>query len=81
VSLSESLLNHPRVQQVASLLPIAMLTALVVTDLFGAHGRYSEDWPALAGVASGALALVLRRSLVSVFLVAVVVTALVRALS
>ncbi len=50
VSLPESVLNHPRVQQTAGLLPVAMLTALVVTDLFGANGRYSADWYALAGV-------------------------------
>jgi len=81
VSLSDSLLNHPRVQQTAGLLPVAMLTALVVTDLFGANGRYSADWPALAGVASGAAALSLRRSLVTVFLIAIAVTAAVRALT
>jgi branched-subunit amino acid transport protein len=79
VSLSDSLLNHPRVQQVAGLLPVAMLAALVVTDLFGSNGRYSADWPALAGVAFAAVALCLRRSLVIVFLIAIVVTAVVRA--
>jgi branched-subunit amino acid transport protein len=39
VSLPESVLNHPRVQRTAGLLPVAMLTALVVTDLFDANGR------------------------------------------
>lgn len=81
VSLSDSLLNHRRVQQTAGLLPVAMLTALVVTDLFGANGHYSADWPALAGVASAAAALRLRRSLVTVFLIAIAVTAAVRALT
>ena len=32
VSLPASLLSHPRVQRIAGLLPIAMLSALVVTD-------------------------------------------------
>ena len=50
VSLPGSVLNHPGVQRVASLLPVAMLTALVVTGLFGAGGRYSADWPAPAAV-------------------------------
>jgi len=79
VSLSDALLNHPRVQHVAGLLPVAMLAALVVTDLFGSNGRYGADWPALAGVGSGAVALRLRRSLVTVFLIAIAVTAAVRA--
>ena len=38
VSLPASVLNHPRVQRTAGLLPVAMLTALVVTDLFDANG-------------------------------------------
>ena len=81
VSLPQSVLNHPRVQQTAGLLPVAMLSALVVTDLFGANGRYSADWYALAGVGAAAVALRLRQSLVVVFLVAVAVTAMVRALT
>jgi branched-subunit amino acid transport protein len=78
VSLPGSVLNHPGVQRVASLLPVAMLTALVVTDLFGADGRYTADWPALAGVGAGAVALRFGRSLVVVFLVAIATTALIR---
>jgi branched-subunit amino acid transport protein len=81
VSLPQSVLNHPRVQQTAGLLPVAMLTALVVTDLFGANGRYSADWYAMAGVGAGAVALRLRQSLVVVFLVAVAATAALRALT
>ena len=53
VSLPESVLNHPRVQRTAGLLPVAMLTALVVTDLFDANGRYTADWPTLAGIGAG----------------------------
>ena len=53
VSLPESVLNHPRVQRTAGLLPVAMLTALVVTNLFDANGRYTADWPTLAGIGAG----------------------------
>jgi branched-subunit amino acid transport protein len=79
VSLPDSVLNHRHVQRSAGLLPVAMLAALAVTDLFDANGRYVTDWPALAGVGSGAVALRLRQSLVVVFLVAIVVAATVRA--
>jgi branched-subunit amino acid transport protein len=81
VSLPDSVLGHPRVQRTAGLLPVAMLTALVVTDLFSTGGRYSADWPALAGVAVGALALRRGSSLVVVFLVAIAVAALLRAVT
>ena len=43
VSLPESILNHPKVQRVAQLLPIAMLSALVAVELFdgGGHMRWT----------------------------------------
>ena len=40
VSMPESILNHPKVQRVAQLLPIAMLSALVAVELFDGGGRY-----------------------------------------
>jgi branched-subunit amino acid transport protein len=76
VSLPESILNHPKVQRVAQLLPIAMLSALVVVELFDGGGRYSLDWRTLAGVAAGVIALLLRRGFLVVFLIAISVTAL-----
>ncbi len=78
VSLPASVLSHPRVQRTASLLPVAMLTALVVTDLFDTNRHYSADWHTLVGVGAGAVALWLGRSLVVVFLVAIVTTAALR---
>jgi branched-subunit amino acid transport protein len=78
VSLPASVLNHPRVQRTADLLPVAMLTALVVTDLFDAGGRYHADWGTLAGVGAGAVALWRGRSLIFVFLLAIATTALLR---
>jgi branched-subunit amino acid transport protein len=81
VSLPESILNHAKVQRVAQLLPIAMLSALVVVELFGGGGRYSLDWRTLAGVAAGVIALLLRRGFLVVFLIAISVTALLRLVS
>jgi branched-subunit amino acid transport protein len=78
VSLSESILNHPKVQRVAELLPIAMLSALVAVELFDGGGRYRVDWRTLAGVAAGVIALLLRRGFLAVFVVAISVTALLR---
>lgn len=78
VSLPESILNHPKVQRVAQLLPIAMLSALVAVELFDGGGRYSLDWRVLAGVAAGVIALMLRRGFLVVFLIAIFVTALLR---
>jgi branched-subunit amino acid transport protein len=78
VSMPESILNHPKVQRVAQLLPIAMLSALVAIELFDGRGRYSLDWPTLAGVAAGVVALLLRQGFLVVFLIAIAVTALLR---
>jgi branched-subunit amino acid transport protein len=75
VSLPGPVLSHPRVRRIAGLLPIAMLTALVVTDLFDMNGRYTADWHTLAGVGAGAIALRLGRSPVVVFVTAIAVTA------
>lgn len=81
MSLPASVLGHPRVQRISRLLPVAMLTALVVTDLFDANGHYSADWRTLAGVGVGAVALRLGQSLVVVFLLAIVTTAVLRAVA
>jgi branched-subunit amino acid transport protein len=80
VCLPESALRHPRVQRMAGLLPLAMLSALIVVDLFGSSGRYRIDWHAVAGVAAAAVALRLRQGLLIVFLVAVAVSAVSRLL-
>ena len=81
VSLPESVLAHPRVQRIAGLLPVAMLSALIVTDLFDSNRHYTADWHTLAGVGAGAVALWRGRSLVVVFVVAIAVTALLRAVA
>lgn len=81
LSLPASVLNQPRMQRTAGLLPIAMLSALVITDLFDKNGRYSVDWHTLAGVGAGAIALRFGRSLAVVFVVAIATTAILRALA
>ena len=78
VSLPQSVLAHPRVQRIASLLPVAMLSALIATDLFDADRHYHADWHTLIGVGVGAVALWRGRSLLQVFLLAIAVTALLR---
>lgn len=81
LSLPGSVLADPRVQRVTTLLPVAMLSALVCVQLVdGGGGSYALDWRVLAGVAAGAVALLLRRGFLVVFVVAVVVTALLRLL-
>jgi branched chain amino acid efflux pump len=81
LSLPESVLNQPRVQRVAALLPAAMLSALVAMQLFDGGGRYVLDWRTLAGVGAAVVALLLRQGFLVVFLVAIGVTALLRLLT
>ena len=81
MSLPESVLNHPKVQRVAGLLPAAMLAALVAVQLFDGGGRYAVDWRTLVGVLAGVVALLLRRGFLVVFLVAIGVTAVLRLLT
>lgn len=78
VSLPQSVLNHPRVQRTASLLPPAMLSALIVTGLFDANGHYGADWPVIAGVSAGAIAMRFRASLVMVFVIAIATCAVIQ---
>jgi branched-subunit amino acid transport protein len=80
VAVPASVLNHPRVQRVAALLPIAMLAALVVVELLDDGGRYGWDPAALAGVGVGVLALLARQGVLVVFGAAVGATALLRLL-
>jgi branched-subunit amino acid transport protein len=85
LSLPSSVLADQRVQRVTTLLPVAMLSALVCVQLVEpgtdkGGGPYAVDWRVLAGVAASAVALLLRRGFLVVFVVAVVVTALLRLL-
>lgn len=81
LSLPTSVLDQPTVRRVASYLPVAMLAALVATQLFDGGGRYAVDWRTLAGVGAAVVALVLRQGFLVVFCVAVGVTAVLRLLA
>ncbi len=81
MSVPQSLIGHPRVKRTAELLPIAMLSALIATDLFDQNRHYTADWHTLAGVGAGVIALWRGRSLVVVFAIAIAVTAVLRAVT
>ena len=81
LSVPESVLNQPRVRNVAHFQPVAMLAALVAVQLVDHGGHYAVDWRPLVGVCAGVVALLLRRGLLVVFLVAISVTALLRLLT
>lgn len=81
LSLPESVLANPRVQRIAALLPVAMLSALVASGLLTSGRHYALDWRLLAGVATGAVALWRGRSLLVVFVLAIAATALLRAIT
>lgn len=78
VALPTAVLDHHVVRRVAVLLPVAMLAALVVVELFDDGGRYGADWRTLAGMVAAVVALLLRQGVLVVFVVAVAVTALLR---
>jgi branched-subunit amino acid transport protein len=81
LSLPKSVLDHPVVRRIAGFLPVAMLAALIAVSLFDGGRRYSVDWRALVGMASGVVALLLRAGFLVVLVVAVVVTAVLRAIT
>jgi branched-subunit amino acid transport protein len=58
-----------------------MLTALVVVDVLAPDGHPHVNWPVLAGVATGAVALRFDRPLPVVLLAAVITTAGIRLIS
>ena len=78
LSLPESVINRPRVQIVAGFLPVAVLAALIVTQLFDGGGSWTADWRVLAGFAAAVVLLLLKRGFLTVFFGAIIVTALLR---
>ena len=81
LSLPESVLGRPVVRRIAAFLPVAMLAALIAVSLFDGGRRYTVDWRALVGMGAGVVALLLRAGFLVVLVVAVVVTALLRAVT
>jgi hypothetical protein len=80
MSLPSAWLEDPRVLRVATLLPVALLAALVAVQTFGSGRALVLDARA-AGVAVAAVAVLLRAPFLLVVVLAAVTAAVVRALS
>lgn len=76
-SVPARLLDRPRIRRVAVLLPIALLAALTALQTVSSGARLVVD-PRLAGVAAGAVALLLRAPFLVVVGIAALTAALVR---
>jgi|SRR5690625_307358 len=81
LSLPKSFLERDDVRRVAAFLPVAMLAALVATEMFDGGGHLAVDPRLLAGVGAGVVALLLRGSILVVIVVAAATTALLRLLT
>jgi hypothetical protein len=79
LSLPERLLDNPRIRRIAALLPVALLAALTAIQTVATGSRLVID-ARLAGVAAGAVALLLRAPFLVVVAVAAGTAALIRLL-
>ena len=79
MSLPERVLNHPTVERVADLIPVALLAALVAVQVFADGTSLSVDARVL-GLAFAVVALLLRMPFLVVVVGASVVAALARLL-
>lgn len=75
-SLPNSVLNHPLVQRINGLIPIALLSALVAVQTFGANEEIVIDHR-LSGVAAAAIALRFKANFPLMMLIAAVTSAVV----
>jgi|SRR5699024_6140884 len=78
LSLPASVVAHPRVQRVAGFLPIAILSALIATQLFDGGHTWALDWAVLGGFTAAVVLLLFKRDFLTVFFGAILVTALLR---
>lgn len=80
LSIPRSVLDRPVVQRIADLIPVALLAALIATQVFAG----TDDQPALVldarvvGLGAAVVALLLRTPFIVVVFVAALVAALVR---
>ncbi len=79
LSVPDRVLRHPRVSLAADLLPIALLSALVAVQVFGADSALTLD-ARLVGLGVAVVALLLRASFLVVVFAAALSAALVRLL-
>ncbi|MEV6317636.1 AzlD domain-containing protein [Streptomyces sp. NPDC051776] len=80
LSVPAGALERPRIKQLAALIPVALLAALIAIQTVGADDRTLVLDARAAGLAGAAVALVLRAPFLVVVAVAVLITAGVRAL-
>jgi len=80
LSVPERVLDHPVAQRIAGLLPIALLAALVVVQVFGGTRELVLD-ARVVGLGVAVVALVLRAPFLVVVAAAAVAAALVRLVS
>lgn len=79
LSVPERVLRHPRVSLAADLLPIALLSALVAVQVFGADRALTLD-ARVVGLGVAVVALLMRASFLVVVAAAALAAALVRLL-
>jgi len=77
LSLPARVLEHPRVERVADLIPVALLAALVAVQVFASGTSLTIDARA-AGLAAAVVALLLRAPFLVVVFVAAATAALLR---
>lgn len=75
----EKVLAHPRVRRIATLMPVALLAALIVMQTFSSGSRFTLDARA-AGLAAALVAVLLRAPFLVVVVAACATTAVVRLL-
>jgi branched-subunit amino acid transport protein len=79
LSVPPRVLEHPRVERVADLLPVALLAALIGVQVFGSTRAHHLTVDArLAGLAVAAVALLLRAPFLVVVVLAAATAALLR---
>lgn len=77
LSVPKQMLEDPRIQKIAALLPVALLAALIVTQTFSEGHRLTIDVRVI-GVACALVAVLFRAPFLLVVALAAVSTALVR---
>ncbi|MQA77503.1 MAG: AzlD domain-containing protein [Streptosporangiales bacterium] len=75
----EKVLEHPRVRRITTLMPVALLAALIVMQTFSSGSRFTLDARA-AGLAAALVAVLLKAPFLVVVVAACATTALVRLL-
>ncbi|MER6830073.1 AzlD domain-containing protein [Streptosporangium sp. NPDC000563] len=78
LSAPRRVLDHPGVQRFATLVPVALLAALIAVQTFGEGQALHLDWPRTAGMGAAVVALLLRAPFLVVLAAAALVTAALR---